>query len=280
MQASERSTATSLSDVLETHPALAAAWQAAWSAGLFLRDQRPPTLAVETKSTPTDAVSQMDRGAEAMIVDQLLGAYPEDGLLGEEGGERQGSSGRRWVVDPLDGTVNYLYGIPLWGVSIALEEQRATSLGVVVLPEADEAYIASRGHGAWHVSHGTARRLEGSHAAVLAQALVGTGFGYSSERRSAQAAVVQQLIPQVRDVRRSGCAVVDLCWLAEGRIDAHYEFGLNPWDLAAGALICREAGIAVTGDDGAEPGLVIASSPGLSDELTALLVQLGADRMP
>lgn len=280
MHAPEHRAVTSLADVLATHPALSHAWQAAWSAGLFLRDQRPAALAVETKSTPTDAVSQMDRGAEAMIVDQLLRVYPDDGLLGEEGGERRGSSGRRWVVDPLDGTVNYLYGIPLWGVSIALEEGGATTLGVVVLPEADEAYLASRGHGAWQVSHGVARRLGGSQADVLAQALVGTGFGYSSQRRSAQAGVVQQLISQVRDVRRSGCAVVDLCWLAEGRLDAHYEFGLNTWDLAAGALICREAGMVVTGDDRAEPGLVIAAAPDLSVPFSALLTQLGADRMP
>lgn len=269
-----------LTEVLATHPLLPTAWQAGWSAGLFLRDQRPDSLAVETKSTPTDAVSEMDRGAEALIVDLLLGRYPEDGFLGEEGGERSGSSGRRWVVDPLDGTVNYLYGIPLWGVSIALEEQGTTTLGVVVLPESDEAYVAVRGHGSWHVSRDSARRLAGSRADRLAQALVGTGFSYSAERRSAQAAVVQQLIHQVRDVRRSGCAVVDLCWLAEGHLDAHYEFGLNAWDLAAGALICREAGMVVSGDEGGEPGLVLAASPGVSAELTAVLATLGADRMP
>lgn len=280
MQSWESGTVMSLSELLDTHPALADAWQAAWSAGLFLRDQRPLALAVETKSTPTDAVSQMDRGAEEMIVNHLLRAFPEDGLLGEEGGERRGSSGRRWVVDPLDGTVNYLYGIPLWGVSIALEEQGTTTLGVVVLPEADEAYLASRGRGSWHVRHGRARRLWGSQADALSRALVGTGFGYSAERRAAQAAVVQQVISQVRDVRRSGCAVVDLCWLAEGRLDAHFEYGLNAWDLAAGALICREAGMVVTGDTGAAPALVIGASPGISTQLAALLDELGADRMP
>ncbi len=280
MQAQERSTIAPLEAVLGHHPSLVCAWQAAWTAGLFLRDQRPPALAVETKSTPTDAVSEMDRGAEAMIVRHLLSEYPEDGLLGEEGGERPGSSGRRWVVDPLDGTVNYLYGIPLWGVSIALEEQGTATLGVVVLPAGDEAYVASQGHGAWHVTRGAARRVDGSRQRLLEQALVGTGFGYSSERRSAQAAVVQQLIPRVRDVRRSGCAVVDLCWLADGHLDAHYEFGLNAWDLAAGALICREAGMVVSGDQGTVPGLVIASAPALAGDLTSLLIQLGADQVP
>jgi len=272
----------SLSDVLALHPALAPAWHAGWAAGSFLRDERPPELQVDTKSTPTDAVSEMDRGAERMIVEALLGACPDDGFLGEEGGERGGASGRRWIVDPLDGTVNYLFGIPLWGVSIALEDAEGMALGVVVIPESDEAFVGVRGAGAWRVERGVAARLSGSDCTDVSQALVGTGFGYSAERRMRQADVVHDVIGQVRDVRRTGCAVVDFCWLAQGRLDAYYEYGLNAWDYAAGALICREAGLAVTGlrsDDALDP-IFVASAPEIAGELRALLIEVRADDMP
>ena len=275
-------TTADLSELLSLHPALEPAWRAGWAAGLFLRDERPRDLAVDTKSTPTDVVSAMDRGAERIIVDAVLAAFPEDGFLGEEGGERATTSGRRWIVDPLDATVNYLYGIPLWGVSIALEDADGVALGVIVLPELGQAYVAIRGEGAWRVERGTATPLAGSSCSSLDQALVATGFGYSAERRIRQADVVGKIVGRVRDVRRTGCAVIDFCWLAEGRTDAYYEYGLNPWDHAAAALVCREAGIVVTGLDGGNvlDPVFVAAAPAISEELRSLLVDSGADRMP
>jgi myo-inositol-1(or 4)-monophosphatase len=271
-----------LADVLDLHPALPTAWRAATGAGGFLRDERPSALTVESKSTPTDAVSAMDRSAEALILDILRTAFPADAVLGEEGGQREGSSGRSWVVDPLDGTVNYLFGIPLWGVSVALVGTHGTELGVVCLPETDEAFVGVHGRGSWRIQRGKARRLEGSGCTDLTLAMVATGFGYSAERRRAQAEVLERIIGEVRDVRRTGCAVVDFCWLALGRLDAYYEFGLNPWDHAAGALICREAGMQVLGiSSGVDPDpFFVAASPAIAGELQRLLLTHGADRMP
>lgn len=271
-----------LADLLDLHPDLALAWRASSSAGVFLRDERPVELLVDTKSTPTDAVSAMDRGAERLIVDMVLGTRPEDGFLGEEGGERQGTSGRRWVVDPLDGTVNYLYRIPLWGVSVALEDEFGAVVGVVVLPDQDVAFLAVRGAGAWRVRHGQVRRLSASSCDVLSMALVTTGFGYSAERRTRQAEVLATVIGLVRDIRRSGCAVVDFCWLAEGRVDAFYEYGLNAWDHAAGALIACEAGAVITPlePDGTIGAFFVAAAPGIAAGLTDALLAAGADAMP
>lgn len=271
-----------LSDLLSLHPDLALAWRAAATAGAFLRDERPRELLVDTKSTPTDAVSAMDRGAERLIVDMVLATCPDDGFLGEEGGERNGSTGRRWVVDPLDGTVNYLFRIPLWGVSVALEDAAGSVVGVVTLPDQDVAYVAVRGSGAWRVAGGEVRRLHGSACADLSMALVATGFGYSAARRTRQAEILASVIGHVRDVRRSGCAVVDFCWLADGRIDAFYEYGLNAWDHAAGALIARESGAVITplGPDGAIGPFFVAAAPGIAAGLSDLLLAAGADVMP
>lgn len=267
-----------LADVLALHPLLPMAWRAGWTAGRFLRDERPTSLTVDTKSSPSDAVTVMDRTAEALISGDLLGARPDDGLLGEEGGERLGTSGVRWVVDPLDGTVNYLFRLPMWGVSIAAEETGVVSVGVVVTPEFDEAFIGVRGKGAWHVTGSQARRLQVSECADLSAALVTTGFGYDSAMRRAQSGVVTELITGIRDVRRLGAAVVDFCWLALGRVDAYYEFGLNAWDYAAGALIAQEAGAVVTGlhdDDFSE--FILAAAPGIATGLRDRLVALRAD---
>lgn len=271
-----------LADLLTAHDALPIAWRCATTAGAFLRDERPRALIVDTKSSPTDAVSIMDRSSEQLIVREVLAAYPEDGFLGEEGGERPSRSGRRWIVDPLDATVNYLYGIPLWGVSVALEDEKGTVLGVVAVPEADEVYVAVRGAGSWLVKRGRGRRLHGSSCTDLGQALVATGFGYSAERRVRQAQVVEGAISHVRDIRRSGCAVVDFCWLARGRLDAFYEYGLNHWDHAAGALIAREAGMSVTNLTGGadlDP-FFVASAPAIAPDLREVLATLSADQMP
>jgi myo-inositol-1(or 4)-monophosphatase len=270
----------SLDDLLAMHDLVPLAWNAALRAGAFLRDERPDDLVIDTKSTPSDVVSAMDRDAEAMILADLLGARPSDGLLGEEGGERPGTSGVRWVVDPLDGTVNYLHGLPMWGVSIAAEVAGRAEVGVVDVPEFAESYLAVRGQGAWLVRDGVGERLTGSECPTLAAAIVATGFGYAAERRRRQAEVVTGLITQVSDVRRMGAAVVDFCWLARGRVDAYYETGLNPWDMAAGGLIAAEAGAVVTGLRDDDTGVTfVAAAPGIAVDLRAALVALRADEV-
>ena len=269
-----------LPDLLAMHPLLPLAWEAAHRAGAFLRDERPDDLVIDTKSTATDVVSAMDRNAEAMIIEDLLGTRPEDGLLGEEGGERFGTSGVRWVVDPLDGTVNYLHRIPMWGVSIAAELDGRSEVGVIVVPEFGETYIAVRGKGAWLVRDGVGERLVGSACEHLPAAIVATGFGYAADRRQRQMQVMEVLITQVADIRRMGAAVVDFCWLARGRVDAYFEHGLNPWDMAAGGLVVSESGMAYTGLSGDDPsGFFVAAAPAIVDDLRAALVTLRADEV-
>lgn len=254
---------------------LALALEAARRAGTLLRDGRPADLGVAaTKSSPIDVVTEMDIAAEKLITDYLAEHRPEDGLLGEEGASRTGTSGVRWVIDPLDGTVNYLYGLPSWSVSIAAERDGRTVAGVVHAPMRGETYHAVLGGGAFS----GAAALRCRTAPPFDQALVGTGFGYVAARRAAQAAVVAELLPRVRDIRRAGSAAIDLCDVACGRLDAFYERGLNPWDRAAGALIAREAG-ALTGGRTGQPesgDLTIAAPPGLFEPLQALLEDLGA----
>jgi myo-inositol-1(or 4)-monophosphatase len=229
---------------------------------------------VGTKSTGTDMVTEMDRAAEALIVDRLLAARPDDGILGEEGTDRPGASGVRWVVDPLDGTTNYLYALPGFAVSIAAELDGVAVAGVVLDVVRDECFAAIRGGGA--TRNGRAVRV--SDEDRLPHALVGTGFSYDSERRRAQAEALVEVLPRVRDVRRLGAAAVDLCSVACGRLDAYFERGLAPWDLAAGGLIAAEAGAVVTDFHGgpAVAGSVVASTPAVAEELRALLVRSGA----
>jgi myo-inositol-1(or 4)-monophosphatase len=270
-----------LVDLLALHPLLPMAWQSALKAGAFLLNERPEDLTVDSKSTPTDLVSAMDRSAEEMIIDGLLGPRPDDGFLGEEGGERIGTSGVRWVVDPLDGTVNYLFGFPMWGVSIGMEQDGVTEIGVISTPAFDEHYIAVRGQGAWLIRGEQGTRLSVKKCADLSLAMIVTGFGYAPERRVSQAAVVQELIAQVRDIRRLGAAVVDFAWLAQGRFDAYYERGLNAWDISAGMLLAAEAGAEVSFLRGGEPSdLLVAVVPGIAHELRAELLRLDADLGP
>lgn len=270
-----------LATLLDLHPLLRRAWEAAHEAGDFLLNERPEDLAIDAKSTPTDLVSAMDRTAEEMIIGRLLGDRPDDGLLGEEGGERTGTSGIRWVVDPLDGTVNYLFGFPMWGVSIGMEEQGRTEVGVIATPAFQESYIAVRGHGAWLVRGSEGVRLHVRECHDLSLAMVVTGFGYAPERRVSQATVVRELIAQVRDIRRLGAAVVDFAWLARGRFDAYYERGLNDWDISAGMLLASEAGAEVgfLREQG-ESDLMIAAVPGIAGRLRHELVRLDADLGP
>lgn len=268
----------SLDDVLASHPLAALAWAAGQEAAAFLVDERPTELAVEAKSTPTDAVTAMDRGSEARIIERILAARPGDAILGEEGGAREGTSGVRWIIDPLDGTVNYTYRIPAWGVSIAAEVDGTVEVGVVILPALGSASVGVRGCGAWGIDDGEIRRLEVRPCDGLAAALVATGFGYRRDTRLSQGRVVHGLLGSIRDIRRTGCAVVDFSWLARGWIDAYYESGLNPWDIAAGALIAQEAGAVVCGmdGDGLYDGVLVASTPAIASDLMVELRRLGA----
>lgn len=221
---------------------------------------------MERKSSRTDMVSDADRDAEALIGSLLARERPDDGLLGEEGSTSEAANGRRWVVDPLDGTTNYLYRFPVWVVSVALEDRDGSAVGVVHDPLRAETFTAARGEGA---------RLNGERAAITAvdgldTALVATGFGYDTARRAAQAETLARLLPRVRDVRRAGAAALDLCMVACGRIDAYYERGLQPWDWAAGSLIAAEAGAVVRPLAGEPFGLVAASST-IVDELASIV---------
>jgi len=251
--------------------ALSAARAAA--AVLKLGATRAPA-GVETKTSATDMVSDVDREAEAAVSRVLSELRPNDGVLGEEGTARDGTTGIRWVVDPLDGTTNFLFGIPQFAVSVAAEVGGLSVVGVVTDPSRDETWAAVQGWGA-RLNGSPCRVAEGR--STLATALVGTGFGYQATRREWQASVAAKLIPAVRDIRRFGSAALDLCWTAGGRYDAYYEWGLNPWDLAAGALICTESGGRVE----ALPGrLIVAAPPGLFDPLCELLVAAGGIEPP
>lgn len=233
-----------------------------------------------TKSSPIDIVTEADRAVEAMIRARLADARPDDGFLGEESGTEAGGSGLTWVVDPIDGTVNYLYDLPNWSVSVAVVEGepdpatwRALA-GAVAAPALGDLYTASAGAGAFLRD----RRLTVRPPVPLDAALVATGFHYTQVVRSTQAHVVAELLPRVRDLRRTGSAAIDLASVAAGRIDAYFEQGLHPWDQAAGALLVREAGGVVTGLHGAGPGfgMVIAGAPRTAADLDELLQHLRA----
>lgn len=218
---------------------------------------------MDVKSSATDMVSAADRDAETVIRTGLTKYCPEDGLIGEEGSRRESASGRHWVVDPLDGTTNFLYGIPQWAVSIALEG----SVGVVFDPVRDELFAAVRGSGA--TLNDAPLRM--SAPPDLSTALVATGFGYDPERRAKQGDVVRAVLPHVRDIRRAGAAALDLCWLAAGRLDGYYERGPQVWDWAAARIIVEEAGGAVADLEPNPHGLAAAHA----DLLPALLDVLG-----
>ncbi len=228
-----------------------------------------PRVNVTAKSSPTDLVSEADHAAERLIRERLSAARPGDGFLGEEGGDEAGTSGLRWVVDPLDGTINYLFRIPQWAVSIACEDDTGTIAGVIYDPMRDELWSAERDGPALL----DGRPIRCSDRSDLATAMVATGFGYDADVRRLQAQVTAELLPQVRDIRRFGAAALDLAWAACGRIDAFYERGLNDWDLAAGELLCRRAGMAVRYLEPSPPaaGGVVVAPPRLIDALERLV---------
>jgi myo-inositol-1(or 4)-monophosphatase len=247
---------------------------ASWRAG-----GRPEVAS--TKSSDTDVVTAMDRNAEALITERILAQRPGDAIFGEEGGQQQESStGVRWMVDPVDGTVNYLYGLPEWAVSIAVEVDGAIVAGCVEVPRSGETFTAVAGGGAWLNDGDGAVRLHCTTGVSLERALVATGFGYTAGRREVQGAVAGALLPRVRDIRRRGSAAVDLCTVAAGRVDAYYERGLNYWDYAAGGLIAREAGAVVGGLSGRpeSTSMTVAAGPDLYPRLAELLAGLDPER--
>ena len=245
--------AFAVTDLGLEHELLAVAWRSARAAGDLLMAGREQVLTVTTKSTLTDVVTQMDTEAEALVVGTILAARPDDGLLGEEGADRAGSTGVRWIVDPLDGTVNYLYGLPSWAVSIAAEVDGVVEVGIVDVPLFAETFVAVRGQGAVRVAGTRVERIAPGAPESLSQALVATGFGYAEARRAAQARTLATVLPAVRDIRRAGAAAVDLCWAAAGRVDCYYERGLNPWDFAAGVLVATESGLVAGGPGDGPP---------------------------
>lgn len=262
-------------------PNLALAMSIASDAGKLLLD-RPDDLQVSTKSTATDVVTLMDQRAEAFIVSEIKSHRPKDAILGEEGANQTGTSGFQWVIDPIDGTVNYLHRVPFWCVSIGLLEQSSQQAlaGVVFVPMMDQMYISSRGLGSWVIEAGVPRELKVSDCNELSQALVGTGFGYSSIRRASQARVLQEVLPNVADIRRIGSCAVDLCLVADGVLDAYYERGVNAWDHAAGELIAREAGAISSGLFSNPIGndMVVVANATIHRELVAILEANQADR--
>jgi myo-inositol-1(or 4)-monophosphatase len=241
---------------------------------LAKRPARPEVLA--TKSSPTDIVTALDRAAEELIRARIGEARPDDAILGEEGGDTPGEGRVRWVVDPIDGTVNFLYGLPAWAVSIAAEVDGEIVAGVVYDIPLGELFSASKGGGAWLAGE----RLRCNTGVPVEAALVATGFAYAAERRRIQAEVLTQVLPRVRDIRRSGSCAIDLCSVAAGRVDAYYERGVNHWDYAAGGLIAAEAGARVGRLNGrpSDVDVTICAAPGLYDELHELLTSIGLDR--
>jgi myo-inositol-1(or 4)-monophosphatase len=217
---------------------LALAEATAREAGALLLDGFQGVRTVDAKTSPTDVVTEMDRAAEALIVRRILEARPDDGILGEEGADRPSRTGVRWVIDPLDGTVNYLYRRPDWAVSIAAEVDGVAIAGAVYAPARDECFAAALGGGATL----NGRPLHPSAETRLAHALCGTGFSYDVGDRKVQGAILARVVSEVRDIRRAGSAALDLCAVACGRLDVYFERGLQPWDGAAAGLILREAG--------------------------------------
>ena len=252
---------------------LALAVEAAREAGglLLERFRSGEAAGVRSKTTPTELVSEADEEAERAIETLLAGRRPDDGLLGEEGGEtRPTRSGLRWVVDPLDGTINFLFGIPQWCVSVAVEDGEGTLAGAILDPARGELFTAVRG-GVPLLDGEPLRRPV--RQGGLREAMVVTGFAYDARVRAAQAPVLARLIPLVRDVRRMGSAALDLAWTAAGRYDAYFERTVKPWDIAAGELVCRTAGLAVRELPDAPdlPWGILAAAPGLADELLPLV---------
>ena len=256
----------------------------AHSAGEILLDGRPdaPRAAVvstSTKTSPTDIVTERDIASEKAIVAAIESRRPDDAILGEEGTNRSGTSGFTWIIDPLDGTINYLYGSPQWAVSIAVADSDGPLVGVVYAPAVGVEYWAMRGQGAFREDAAGVVQLPPIEDVELGHALFATGFGYRTERRVQQANVMASVLPKIRDIRRKGSAALDLCMVAAGMVNGYFERGAHPWDYAAGALIATETGAVVSGLHGKPAGvdMVVAAPPQVHAGITALLESLNAD---
>jgi myo-inositol-1(or 4)-monophosphatase len=236
--------------------------------GALLMD-RPDTFTLTEKSSAVDFATQMDKAAEELIVYKLLAARPDDGIIAEEGSSRESKSGITWVIDPIDGTVNYLYGLPGWNVSIAAKDKDGVVVGVVFAPTLSSLWSAIRGQGALH----NGKKIKCNDPVSLDRALIATGFAYDLTHRMEQGAAMANLLPKIRDLRRNGAAAVDLCYVAMGAVDAYFESSLKEWDLAAGGLIASEAGAKVSGRAGGAPDseLVICAGGALHAALLPLL---------
>jgi myo-inositol-1(or 4)-monophosphatase len=257
---------------LSASAALALASQAAREAGtLLLELQRSPATGIRSKSSATDLVSEADERAERAIVTTIRKRRPDDAIVAEEGSNARGSSGVSWYVDPLDGTINYLYGVPHWCVSICCADAAGPLAGVVFDPLRDELFTAARGGG----SLLGGRQLAVTDKADLPSALIATGFGYEAAQRETQGRIIADVLGDVRDVRRFGSAALDLSWVAAGRWDGYFESVDKPWDWMAGAMLVREAGGRVTELHPSDPAFprVIASGPGIHDDLVNLLAR-------
>jgi len=241
---------------------------AAHDAGDLIAGVSRLDLNPSTKSSPTDFVTEMDAASERLIRQILLKGRPDDGVIGEEETSITSRSGVNWLVDPIDGTTNYLRGIPNYSISIAAIKDGKTLAGVVHDPSINETFTAAVGEGA--ALNGT--RISCS-ASLLPESIIGTGFSYSSRKRAGQAEILRAILPSVGDIRRPGSAAVSLCWVACGRLDAFYEKGLQPWDYAAGALIASESGadVLISEKDHMQDRLVVASAPSVTTQLREIL---------
>jgi len=245
---------------------------------MALAGRRSGLRHVDTKSSLTDMVTEYDRSSEALVVKGLRALRPDDSIIGEEGTAHRGSSGITWFVDPIDGTTNFLYDIPMWAVSIGAKDGESAIAGAVYVAGADEMFTARRGGGA-HLNGST---ISVNVDAQLATALVATGFSYAPEARTAQADRVSRMIHRIRDIRRFGAAAVDLCYVACGRLDAYFEENLFEWDFAAGDLIAREAGCR-TGDFAGgpiRPAETLAAPPLLFEPLRRLIAESSTTNQP
>ncbi len=289
--ASNTTTAADVADIAELRRV---AVYLAETAAAHVRSRRPEVFgpgtraadSVQAKSTPTDPVTVVDTEAEQLIRKLLDELRPDDRIIGEEGGGALNGDAVHWVLDPIDGTVNFLYGIPAYAVSVAAMRGGRSLAGAVADVAHGTVYSAGLGQGAHLIQPGVDPiPLRCNEVDSAAMSLVATGFAYNRHRRTRQGQLIAELLPHIRDIRRVGAAALDLCMVAEGRVDAHYEHGLNLWDWAAGALIAAEAGarliLPAPESSGAEGALVVAAAPGVADEMFGLLEELGAtDAIP
>ena len=248
------------------------------STSQILVNQRPKNMEFESKSTPVDLVTEMDKAAERHIVQRVKEVRPNDSFLGEEGTALppENPSNVKWIIDPIDGTVNYFYNHPYWAISIGVEIDGEIQVGVVAAPLLHETFYAIKGGGSYVIHDGIKNKLQANTEATIDKALIATGFGYDPERRKKQGALLAELVAIGRDVRRAGAASLDFCYVAAGRIDAYYEFGLYPWDYAAGALILTEAGGKVGGLSGNKLGgdWSLGANADLFSEIDELITKL------